>query len=170
MKNNGLYSVLIILLAVALFVAAFFAYKCYQTPPNVQKTDTVFHTDTFYQDTVIYKEKIKPVPKLVEVIKHDTITKDTVLTTERKYYQDTFYLAQDTATIGVTTIGINAEIDSISILLRTRRPTIVNTVEIIKYVDKKKKIIQLQPQATFGYDPLNKQWGAVIGVGIGINL
>lgn len=170
MKNSGLYSAFLLLLAVALFVAAFFAYKYYKIPSNPSKTDTVFHTDTFYQDTVIYKEKIKLVPKEVEIIKRDTITKDTVLTTEKKFYQETFYMKNDTATVGIVTTGINTEIDSVSIMLRTRRPTIVNTVEITKYVERKKKIIQLQPQATFGYDPLNKQWGAVIGVGIGINI
>lgn len=35
---------------------------------------------------------------------------------------------------------------------------------------KKEKWFHIQPQATFGYDPLNKQWGAVVGFGVGIDL
>ena len=171
MRNNSLYkSFLFLLMAAALFVAAFFAYKYYKTPPQPYKIDTVFHTDTVYEDTIIYKDRIKPVPKYIDVIKHDTITKDTVLSTEQKYYQETFYLGKDTATVGIVTTGINTEIDSISVLLKTQRTIITNTVEITKYVEKKRGIFHIQPQATFGYDPLNKQWGAVVGIGIGVDI
>ena len=36
-------------------------------------------------------------------------------------------------------------------------------------VEKKRKWFHIQPQATFGYDPLRKEWGAVVGIGIGVD-
>lgn len=49
----------------------------------------------------------------------------------------------------------------------TQTNTVI-TQPIIK--PQKRKLIHIQPQATFGYDPLNKQWGAVVGFGIGLNI
>jgi hypothetical protein len=48
-----------------------------------------------------------------------------------------------------------------------------NTITVEKYIKEQKKLwdrIHLQPQATFGYDPINKNWGAVIGLGVGIDI
>lgn len=163
-----MHTILLIIAIVFMTVAFFNVYL--SKPKEVITTDTVIKRDTVWNDTVIYKDREKPVPKLVEVIKHDTIIADTVLTTEQKYYQETFYMGKDTATVGVLTTGINTEVDSISVLLRTRKPTVVQTVEVTKYIEKNRSIIHIQPQATFGYDPLNKQWGAVVGFGIGVDI
>ena len=43
------------------------------------------------------------------------------------------------------------------------------TIEITKIVEKK-KWLSVRPEATFGYDPLNKNWGVVVGIGVGVNL
>ena len=169
MKNNDKLHTILLVIAVFMMAIAFFSVY-FRQPKEVLKTDTITKVDTFWQDSIIYKDRVKLVPKEVEVIKHDTITGDTVLTTEQKYYSETFYMGKDTATVGVLTTGINTSVDSISILLRTRKPTVVQTVEITKYVEKKRSIIHIQPQATFGYDPLNKQWGAVVGFGIGVDI
>ena len=168
MNKNTLHTILLVIAIFMMAIAFFSVY--FRQPKEVLKTDTITKVDTFWQDSIIYKDRVKLVPKEVEVIKYDTITKDTVLTTVQKYYQERFYLGKDTADVGILASGINPSVDSIGIKLMTRRPTVVQTVEITKYVEKKRSIIHIQPQATFGYDPLNKNWGAVIGLGIGVDI
>lgn len=170
MKNSFHYlHILLLVFALLSFGGAFILYHN-SKPQQIIKTDTVTNTriDTFIDTFEV--EKVKLVPKITEVIRYDTVTKDTILETERKYYQERFYLGKDTADVGVLTSGINTEIDSIGIKLRTFRTNTTNTVEITRYVEKKRSIIHIQPQATFGYDPINKQWGAVVGIGIGVNI
>ena len=169
MNKNTLHTTFIVM-AIAFIAIAFCMWYTNKTSSNTPKADTVTKVDTFWKDSIIYKDKIKLVPKKIVETKHDTITGDTVLTTEQKYYQETFYMGKDTATVGILTTGINTTVDSVSIMLKTRKPTVVQTVEITKYVEKKRSIIHIQPQVTFGYDPLNKQWGAVVGIGVGIDL
>lgn len=168
MNNNKTLNILSVIAIIMMAISFVCVYN--KTPSNPPKADTVTKVDTFWQDSIIYKDRVKLVPKEVEVIKYDTITKDTVLTTVQKYYQERFYLGKDTADVGILASGINPSVDSIGIKLMTRRPTVVQTVEITKYVEKKRSIIHIQPQATFGYDPLNKNWGAVIGLGIGVDI
>lgn len=168
MNKNTLHTILLVIAVFMMAIAFFSVY--FRQPKEVLKTDTITKVDTFWKDSIICKDKIKLVPKKIVETKHDTITGDTVLTTEQKYYQETFYMGKDTATVGILTTGINTTVDSVSIMLKTRKPTVVQTVEITKYVEKKRSIIHIQPQATFGYDPLNKNWGAVVGFGVGIDL
>lgn len=168
MKKDKLHTIL--LLIAIIMMAISFVCVCNKTPEVIETRDTTIVTKT---DTVIDTfevQKIKLVPKILETVKHDTIHSDTVLTTERKYYEERFYLGKDTADISVMTTGINTSVDSIGIKLRTFRTYTTNTVEITKYVEKKKKWFHIQPQATFGYDPLRKEWGAVVGIGVGIDL
>ena len=168
MKKDKLHTIL--LLIAIIMMAISFVCVCNKTPEVIETRDTTIVTKT---DTVIDTfevQKIKLVPKILETIKHDTIHSDTVLTTERKYYEERFYLGKDTADISVMTTGINTSVDSIGIKLKTFRTYTTNTVEITKYVEKKRKWFHIQPQATFGYDPLRKEWGAVVGIGVGIDL
>lgn len=168
MKNNKLHTILLLIAIIMMAISFVCVYN--KTPEVIEKRDTTIVTKT---DTVIDTfevQKIKLVPKILETVKHDTIHSDTVLTTERKYYEERFYLGKDTADISVMTTGINTSVDSIGIKLRTFRTYTTNTVEITKYVEKKKKWFHIQPQATFGYDPLRKEWGAVVGIGVGIDL
>lgn len=168
MKKDKSHTIL--LLIAIIMMAISFVCVCNKTPEVIETRDTTIVTKI---DTVIDTfevQKIKLVPKKLETVKHDTIHSDTVLTTERKYYEERFYLGKDTADISVMTTGINTSVDSIGIKLRTFRTYTTNTVEITKYVEKKKKWFHIQPQATFGYDPLRKEWGAVVGIGVGIDL
>lgn len=167
MKNNKSHIILLLIAIIMMAISFVCVYN--KTPEVIEKRDTTIVTKT---DTVIDTfevQKIKLVPKILETVKHDTIHSDTVLTTERKYYEERFYLGKDTADISVMTTGINTSVDSIGIKLRTFRTYTTNTVEITKYVEKKKKWFHIQPQATFGYDPLRKEWGAVVGIGIGVD-
>ena len=76
----------------------------------------------------------------------------------------------DTVDAQIVTEGINTSLESLKMRLRLHRVNTTETVEVIRYVEKKKKWFHIQPQATFGYDPLNKNWGAVIGIGIGVDI
>lgn len=168
MNNNKTLNILSVIAIIMMAISFVCLYN--RTPEVVERRDTTIVTKT---DTVIDTfevQKIKLVPKILETVKHDTIHSDTVLTTERKYYEERFYLGKDTADISVMTTGINTSVDSIGIKLKTFRTYTTNTVEITKYVEKKKKWFHIQPQATFGYDPLRKEWGAVVGIGVGIDL
>lgn len=168
MNNNKTLNILSVIAIIMMAISFVCLYN--RTPEVVERRDTTIVTKT---DTVIDTfevQKIKLVPKILETVKHDTIHSDTVLTTERKYYEERFYLGKDTADISVMTTGINTSVDSIGIKLKTFRTYTTNTVEITKYVEKKRKWFHIQPQATFGYDPLRKEWGAVVGIGVGIDL
>lgn len=133
-----------------------------ETSDTVTVTDTLWKTDSF--------EVIKPIPKYIKVVKTDTITQDTVLETENKTYIDTLCVQNDTAIVTSNIQGINLELLSTEVKLKKQEITKTNTITITKYIEKPKKIINIQPQITAGYDPINKNWGAVIGFGVGINL
>lgn len=133
------------------------------------KVDTVYKTDTFKITNLIPNEVIK--------LKTDTVySKDgdeIELRTENKLYQDTLICNKDTAEVRIFTSGINVEVDSLSLKLRKSEEIITNTVTITKYIEKPKKFFDrfhIQPQATFGYDPFNKKFGMVVGVGVGFEL
>lgn len=135
---------------------------------KVNKIDTVYTTDTVYKDTTLYIFKEKPVPKYIEVLKTDTFYKkdgsDTLLKTENKQYQDTFTCAKDSIIIQNFISGINSKLDSTKVDWKKSETIITNTVEITKYINKKK--IHFSPTISAGYDPLNKNFGIMVGVGI----
>lgn len=166
MKKNKLH--IILLLIAIIMMAISFVCVCYKTPEVIETRDTTIVTKT---DTVIDTfevQKIKLVPKILETVKHDTIHSDTVLTTERKYYEERFYLGKDTADISVMTTGINTSVDSIGIKLRTFRTYTTNTVEITKYVEKKKTFFSrfhFGIQGGIGYGLTNKKTDLYIGLG-----
>lgn len=169
MKKDKLHNILLII-ALCLMTLSFFTvlYNNHRTPKLIEKRDTTIITKT---DTVIDSfevQKIKLVPKILETVKHDTIHSDTVLTTKRKYYEERFYLGKDTADISVMTTGINTSVDSIGIKLRTFRTYTTNTVEITKYVEKKKTFFSrfhFGIQGGIGYGLTNKKTDLYIGLG-----
>lgn len=174
MKNNKLHNILLII-ALCLMTLSFFTvlYNSHRTPKIIEKRDTTIVTKT---DTVIDTfevQKIKLVPKILETVKHDTIHSDTVLTTERKYYEERFYLGKDTADISVMTTGINTSVDSIGIKLRTFRTYTTNTVEITKYVEKKKRFIDrfhIGFQVGYGLGLKNRDFEPYVGFGGSMDL
>ena len=144
---------------------------------EVVKTDTVFSikTDTLWRDTTIVKEK--PVEKKVEVVKVDTVYTtggDTLtLLTEKKTYSERFINHKDTADVAVYTTGINTEVDSVSVKLKTHTEIVTNTVEITKYIQKKRKFLDrfhLGIQAGYGYTFNSKELQPYVGLGVGFEL
>jgi hypothetical protein len=145
----------------------------YNRTPNVIETrDTTIIRDTVWKDTTIIEKQL--VPKEVIKKKVDTVYTslgDTLhLVTESKMFDKRFISSQDTCDLQIYTTGIKTSLDSLKWRLKTHRVNTTEVVEIIKYEERKKKWFHIQPQTTFGYDPLNKQWGAVVGLGIGVDL
>lgn len=50
----------------------------------------------------------------------------------------------------------------------TQTNTVI-TQPIIK-PQKRNKWLHIQPQITAGFDPINKQWAAVVGFGVGVDI
>ena len=177
MKNDNL-------LLVACFVLFIISIVCIYQDRVIQKqqklleqVDTITKHDTIYQsyyfnDTIpqyIEKTKIK--------IKTDTFytnTGDTVkVDLKKKEYTNTLIQQEDTVKYHAYLTGRSLEdedypkLDSINI--QTNRRVINTTTIIEKPIKQRKQIISIRPEITGGYDVINKQWGVVAGIGVGIN-
>ena len=131
---------------------------------RIEKTDTLWKTDTF--------KLVKFYPKDRWTIKTDTVMKDgqiIALKTERVKYQDTIVNYQDTAISTAYVSGISPKLDSLSIIIKKKELHTTQTVEITKHKNIK-RLFNVAPQATFGYDPLGGRFGLVIGIGVGLNI
>lgn len=175
MKKTNLF------LAVILLVMAVISFSlvknCNRPRFNGIESDTIIKTDTLWKwkDTTITKKEF--VPKYITKIKTDTLFKengDTVqLITESKRYDKTIISDKDTADVQVYTSGINTSLDSLKMRFKTHREVITNTVEITKYVEKKKTFkdrIKVIPNVGVGYGLINNKPDIYIGVGIGYEL
>lgn len=147
-----------------------------QTLPKVGETDTIFHTDTLrYTDTLtVFKEK--PIPKEVIKVKVDTFyTKegnDTTFITENKHYLDTITCKDDSVIIASHISGINSNLDSIRVDWRKSETIITNTVEITKYIEKKRKLLdhfKVGVGVGYGYGFKNKDIEPFAGISINYN-
>ncbi len=168
MKNNTLIYVSI---AICILILGIVYFVGQPTEPNVVKTDTVFttKTDTLWRDTTITEKEF--IPKIIVKTKVDTVfTKegDTVqLITESKSFEKRLISDKDTADVKVFTTGINTSLDSLKWRLKTHTEIVTNNIEIVRY---KKKLITTSPSVSVGYDPINKQWGAMLGVSLNLNI
>lgn len=165
----------IILILSALFVITFIVGcqwgEMRSERQEIRDTVTLveFDTITITKDTTITKF----IPKKVEVIRTDTITKDTILITEQKIYEDTLCNDKDSIILQSFITGINSSLDSTSVVWKKHTTVITNTVEITKYIDKPKTFLNrfhIQPQITSGYDLINHKWGIIGGIGVGIDI
>lgn len=170
---NSKKNTTLLIVALLLSIIANFAVYHFRTPPNINKVDTIFHTDTIYEDTVLTLIKEKPVLKIVKETKIDTFYtkdgKDTLLKTENKQYQDTFTCAKDSIIIQNFISGINSKLDSTKVNWKRQETIVTNTVEITKYI-KDKKLLHIGPTVSAGYDPINKQFGMMVGIGVNLDI
>lgn len=167
MKNKIIIALLIVFLLIGFVIGC----QCHKNPSEALETiDTVTVTrvDTFWKDTTITKTEF--IPKKVEVIRHDTIIKNTVLPVERKLYEDTLINDNDSIVLCAYVQGINAKLDSTTAQWKKHKEIVTNTVTITKYVEKPKKIFVLKPQVGFGYGVFNKKPDMYIGFGVSINI
>lgn len=178
MKNNTLIWVCLFIIVVILSI--FYIDRNYNVRDfinNVQKTDTVFSTktDTLWKDTTITEKEF--VPKIIVKTKIDTLFKengDTVqLITESKRFDKTILSDKDTADVQVYTSGINTSLDSLKMRLKTHNEVITNTIEITKYINKKKTFFDrfhIGVQAGYGYGFNYKGLEPYVGIGASFDL
>ena len=145
------------IIALCLMTLSFFTvYFQNKTPKIIEKRDTTIVRDTVWRDTTIIEKQL--VPKEVIKQKIDTVFTPSgdslLLVTEKK----TFEKSQ----------CINTSLESLKMRLRLHQVNTQEVVEITKYEEKKKRIV-IGPSATFGYDPLRKEWGFILGVGVTLN-
>ena len=144
---------------------------------EVINTDTVFttKTDTLWKDTTITEKEL--VPKIIVKTKIDTLFKENGETvqfiTESKRFDKTILSDKDTADVQVYTSGINTSLDSLKMRLKAHKEVITNTVEITKYVEKKKTFLNrfhIGIQAGYGYGLNYKGLEPYVGIGASFDL
>ena len=140
---------------------------------TIVTTDTVYKTKT-YTDTV---------PKYITrwKTKTDTLFKenDTILhlvELKGKTYSKTFTDDNDTITYHAHVSGYDVDgqeyprLDSIGFTLRRFiKQTNTTSTQVVK-AQQKRQFITTSPSVTFGYDPFNKQWGAMVGLSVNFNV
>ena len=142
---------------------------------TIVTTDTVYETKTL-TDTVpqyITKWKTKT-DTLFKFKQNDTIPH--VVQLKGKTYSNTITDDNDTITYHAHVSGYDVDssqypkLDSIKFTLR-RFVTQTNTTssQVVK-VPQKRQFITTSPSVTFGYDPINKQWGAMVGLSVNFNV
>ena len=144
---------------------------------EVIKTDTVFttKTDTLWKDTTIVEKEI--VPKYIVKKNVDTVyTKkgDTLkLITEAKRFDKRIISNKDTADVQIYTSGIETSLDSLKMRLKTHTDVITNTVEVKKYIQKKKTFwnrFHIGVQAGYGYGFNYNGLEPYVGIGASFDL
>ena len=144
---------------------------------EVIKTDTVFttKTDTLWKDTTIVEKEI--VPKYIIKKNVDTVyTKegDTLnIITEAKRFDKRLISNKDTADLQIYTSGIETSLDSLKMRLKTHREIVTNTVEVKKYIQKKKTFwnrFHIGVQAGYGYGFNYKGLEPYVGIGASFDL
>lgn len=177
MKSNTL---IFISLAICFIILGFFYLDrsgYFDTRKEVIKTDTVFtrKTDTLWKDTMIFEKEI--VPKYIIKKKVDTVYTnegDTLnLITEAKRFDKRFISNKDTADLQIYTTGIETSLDSLKMRLKKHTDVITNTVEVTKYIQKKKTFWDrwhVGLQGGYGYTFKTKDLQPYVGVGISFDL
>ena len=177
MKSNTL---IFISLAICFIILGFFYLdrsRYFDARKEVIKTDTVFtiKTDTLWKDTMIFEKEI--VPKYIIKKKVDTVYTnegDTLnLITEAKRFDKRFISNKDTADLQIYTTGIETSLDSLKMRLKTHTDVITNTVEVTKYIQKKKTFWDrwhVGLQGGYGYTFKTKDLQPYVGVGISFDL
>lgn len=177
MKNNTLIFVSLAVCFITLGLIYFERKGYFDHREEVIKTDTVFSTktDTLWNDTTIVEKEI--VPKYIIKKKVDTVyTKegDTLnLITEAKRFDKRLISNKDTADLQIYTTGIETSLDSLKMRLKTHTDVITNTVEVTKYIQKKKTFWDrwhVGLQGGYGYTFKTKDLQPYVGVGISFDL
>ena len=140
---------------------------------TIVTTDTVYKTKT-YTDTV---------PKYITrwKTKTDTLFKenDTIphlVELKGKTYSKTFTDDNDTITYHAHVSGYDVDgqeyprLDSIGFNLKRFVTQTNTTSKQVVNVQQKRQFITTSPSVTVGYDPINKQWGAMVGVSLNFNV
>ena len=170
MNEKKLHNILMITALCLMTLSFFTVYYQNKTPKIIEKRDTTIIRDTVWKDTTIFEKQL--VPKEVIKQKIDTVFTPSgdslLLVTEKKTFERSLTMGLDTVDATITTQGINTSLESLKMRLRLHQVNTQEVVEITKYEEKNKRIV-IGPSATFGYDPLRKEWGFILGVGVTLN-
>ena len=138
-------------------------------------TDTIYETKT-YRDTVpqyITKWKTKT-DTLFKYKENDTVPH--IVELKGKTYSNTVTDDNDTITYQAHISGYDVDsqeyprLDSIGFSLKRFVTHTNRTSTQVVNVPKKRQFITTSPSITLGYDPINKQWGAMVGVSLNFNV
>lgn len=138
---------------------------------TIVTTDTVFETKTLIDTVPEYITRWKT--------KTDTLFKENdstphVVELKGKTYSNTITDDNDTITYQAHVSGYDVDsvgyprLDSIGFSLK-RFNIQTNTTQVVN-VPKKRQFITTSPSITVGYDPFNKQWGAMVGLSLNFNV
>ena len=142
-------------------------------PTIITTTDTVYETKTLTDTVPKYVTRWKT--------KTDTLFKENdsvphIVELKGKTYSNTITDSNDTITYHAHVSGYDVDnqeyprIDSIGFSLRRFNiQTNTTTTQVVK-VQPKRQFITTSPSVTFGYDPFNKQWGAMVGLSVNFNV
>lgn len=140
---------------------------------TIVTTDTIYETKTLTDTVPEYITKWKT--------RTDTLFKQNdsiphLVELKGKTYSKTITDDNDTITYHAHVSGYDVDgqeyprLDSIGFSLR-RFVTQTNTTstQVVK-AQQKRQFITTSPSVTFGYDPFNKQWGAMVGLSVNFNV
>ena len=140
---------------------------------TIVTTDTIYETKT-YTDTVQqyitrWKTKVDTLFKENDTIPH-------IVQLKGKTYSNTITDDKDTITYQAHVSGYDVDsqeyprLDSIGFTLRRFNIQTNTTSRQVVKVPQKRQFITTSPSVTFGYDPINKQWGAMVGLSVNFNV
>ena len=139
----------------------------------VNTTDTVYETktltDTVPQYITRWKTKTDTLFKENDSIPH-------VVQLKGKTYSNTITDSNDTITYQAHVSGYDVDsvgyprLDSIEFTLRRFITQTNTTSKQVVNVQQKRQFITTSPSVTVGYDPVNKQWGAMVGLSVNFNV
>ena len=140
---------------------------------TIVTTDTIYETKT-YTDTVQqyitrWKTKVDTLFKENDTIPH-------IVQLKGKTYSNTITDDKDTITYQAHVSGYDMDsqeyprLDSIGFTLRRFNIQTNTTSRQVVKVPQKRQFITTSPSVTFGYDPINKQWGAMVGLSVNFNV
>lgn len=155
--------------------------KLYDYKKLVSSIDytTIVNTDTIYET----KTLTDTVPKYITKwkTKTDTLFKQNdstphVVQLKGKTYSNTITDDNDTITYQAHVSGYDVDnsqyprLDSIGFTMRRFITKTNRTTTQVVNVPQKQKLLTTSPSITLGYDPINKQWGAMVGVSVNFNV
>ena len=171
MNNKTLIYVILVFLSLCILIGMIWCVQNY--PKEVIKTDTIekvefkWHTDSF-TDTIVK-------PKYIKVLKRDTVFKENGDTMElvrtQNTYQKSFVSEKDTAEVEIYVSGVETSLDSLK--MRLNKHTEIRTVEVTKYIDKKRTFFDrfgIGLQGGYGIGLKDREFQPYIGIGVNFNL
>ena len=140
---------------------------------TIVNTDTVYETktltDTVPQYITRWKTKTDTLFKENDTIPHLVELKGKTYSNTMTDDNDTIEYHAHVSGYDVDSVGY-PRLDSIEFTLRRFNiQTNTTSTQVVK-VPRKRQFITTSPSITLGYDPFNKQWGAMVGLSVNFNV